>query len=187
MGRYLNADEKTAQFEAMVMPHLDAAYNLARWLTRDAHEADDLVQNAYLRAFRFADSYRGGNARAWLMTIVRHTYFSTVRAADGRRADVAFDEALHGDGDMAADASFGSARDPALTAESRDAAQSVDRALACLPAIFREVLVMKEMDDLSYKEIAQVTDLPIGTVMSRLARARKLLLSCLTPPPGVSS
>ena len=186
MGRYLNADEKTAQFEAMVMPHLDAAYNLARWLTRDAHEAEDLVQNAYLRAFRFADSYRGGNARAWLMTIVRHTYFSTVREASGRRADVAFDEALHGAGDLGADGSFGSARDPALAAERRDAAQSVDRALARLPPIFREVLVMKEMDDLSYKEIAQVTDLPIGTVMSRLARARKLLLSCLTAPGAAS-
>jgi RNA polymerase sigma-70 factor (ECF subfamily) len=182
MDRYLNDDEKTAQFEALVMPHLDAAYNLARWLTRDAHDAEDLVQNACLRAFRFADSYRGGNARAWLLTIVRHTYFSTVREAGGRRADVAFDEALHGGADLPAGPPSGGAGDPALAADSRDAARSVDRALASLPAIFREVLVMKELDELSYKEIAEVTDLPIGTVMSRLARARKLLLACLTSP-----
>ena len=181
MGRYLNDDEKTAQFEAMVMPHLDGAYNLARWLTGNAHDAEDLVQNACLRAFRFADSYRGGNARAWLMTIVRHTYFSTVREACGRRSDVAFDEALHGGLDTPAGLPLGGAGDPARAADSRDTARSVDRALANLPAIFREVLVMKEMDDLSYKEIAQVTDLPIGTVMSRLARARKLLLSYLAP------
>lgn len=169
--------DRTARFEAMALPHLDAAYNLARWLTRDAHDAEDLVQNAYLRALRFYDGFQGGDARAWLMTIVRNTWYTALR--DGRREqdDVAYEEELHGGADVEPAAGIGA--DPARLYASRDLGLSVDRALASLPAAFREVLVLKEMDELSYKEIAQVTDTPIGTVMSRLARARKLLLACL--------
>src|SRR5471032_2368633 len=95
MGKYLGDDDKTAQFEAIALPHLDAAYNLARWLTRNGHDADDLVQAAYLRAFRFADSFHGGDARAWLLTIVRNTYYSTLRDNKPQREDVSFDEELH--------------------------------------------------------------------------------------------
>jgi RNA polymerase sigma-70 factor (ECF subfamily) len=165
-------DDDTARFEAMAMPHLDAAYNLARWLTRNQHDADDLVQNAYLRAFRFHGGFRGGDARAWLLTIVRHTYYTTLRDGLPQDGDVSYDEALH-------DRDGGG--DPADIAASRDAGRSVDSALARLPPAFREVLVLKEMDEMSYKEIAQVTATPIGTVMSRLARARKLLLAYLQP------
>jgi len=171
MDKYLGDDDKTARFEAMAMPHLDAAYNLARWLTRNQHDADDLVQSAYLRAFRFADGFRGGDVRAWLLTIVRHTYYSTLRDGQAQRGDVSFDEALHGDEDDRAD--------PAAIAASRDTGRTVNAALAQLPQAFREVLVLKEMDDLSYKQIAEVTETPIGTVMSRLARARKQLLAYL--------
>ncbi|WP_295991089.1 sigma-70 family RNA polymerase sigma factor [Rugamonas sp.] len=181
MGKYLGDDDKTAQFEALAMPHLDAAYNLARWLTRDPHAADDLVQDAYLRAFRFVDSFRGGDARAWLLTIVRNTYYSTLRDTHHERADVSFEEDEHGAadiGDGAADSRSGG--DPARIAASRDLDRTVNQALDRLPRAFREVLVMKEMDDLSYKQIAQVVNVPIGTVMSRLARARKQLLSLLT-------
>jgi RNA polymerase sigma-70 factor, ECF subfamily len=171
-------DDDTAQFEALALPHLDAAYNLARWLTRNDHDAEDLVQNAYLRAFRFRDGLRGGDARAWLMTIVRHTYFTALRDGKHERDDVQFDEALHGAPDCA-DATHGVGADPAQLFARHDTAQKLNQALERLPRAFREVLVMKEMDDLSYKQIAQIVDVPIGTVMSRLARARKLLLACL--------
>ena len=170
MDMYLGDDDKTAQFEAMALPHLDAAYNLARWLTRNAHDADDLVQSAYLRAFRFADSFHGGDARAWLLTIVRHTYYTALRDGQAQRGDVSFDDNLH-------DLDGGS--NPADVAASRDTARTVNAALARLPQAFREVLVLKEMDDLSYQQIAQVAEIPIGTVMSRLARARKMLLAYL--------
>lgn len=176
MGEFLGDHENSAQsqFEAIAMPHLDAAYNLARWLTHNEHDADDLVQNAYLRAFRFADGFRGGDARAWLLTIVRNTYFSALRDGRPRRGDVSFDEELHG-----ADAGQQAQTDPAGIAASRDTCRTVNQAIERLPPAFREVLVMKEMDDLSYKQIAEVADIPIGTVMSRLARARKMLLNYL--------
>lgn len=170
MDKYL--DDDTARFEALAMPHLDAAYNLARWLTRNEHDADDLVQNAYLRAFRFASGFRGGDARAWLLTIVRHTYYTALRDGQAERGDVSFDESLH-------DQENGG--DPADIIASHDASRTLNAALARLPTAFREVLVLKEMDELSYKQIAEVTDAPIGTVMSRLARARQMLLSYLKP------
>lgn len=183
MGKYLGDEDKTAQFEALAMPHLDAAYNLARWLTRDPHAADDLVQDAYLRAFRFLDSFRGGDARAWLLTIVRNTYYTTLRDARHEQADVSFEEEEHGTADISGGEGAAQSRsggDPAHIAAGRDRDRTVNEALDQLPRAFREVLVLKEMDDLSYKQIAQVVDVPIGTVMSRLARARKLLLSLLT-------
>lgn len=178
MGEFLDDDDNSAQsqFEAIAMPHLDAAYNLARWLTRNEHDADDLVQSACLRAFRFADGFRGGDARAWLLTIVRHTYYSTLRDGRPQHGDASFDEELHGaPTDQQAD------NDPARIAACRDTSRTVNQALERLPPAFREVLVMKEMDDLSYKQIAQVAEIPIGTVMSRLARACKMLLAYLTP------
>lgn len=174
MDMFLGDDEKAAQFEALAMPHLDAAYNLARWLTRNQHDADDLVQTAYLRAFRFADGFHGGDARAWLLTIVRNTYYTSLRDGLAHHSDVSFEEELHGGLEL-------SDNDPAVIVAQRDASRSVNQALEQLPPAFREVLVLKEMDDLSYKQIAQVAEIPIGTVMSRLARARKLLLAYLRP------
>jgi RNA polymerase sigma-70 factor (ECF subfamily) len=179
MGPY-SEDDKAARFEALAMPHLDAAYNLARWLTGSDSDAQDLLQNAFLRAFKAIDGYRGGDARAWLLTIVRNTFYTTLRDRRHEHADVCFDEELHSDdGDDHAGSAYAVGSDPARIAAIRDAGDAVNRALARLPRAYREVLVMKEMDDLSYKQIAQVVGIPIGTVMSRLARARKQLLALL--------
>ena len=180
MKMRLDDDDKTAEFEAIVLPHLDAAYNLARWLTRNDHDAEDLVQMAFMRAFRFFGGFRGGDARAWLLTIVRNTFYTTLR--DGRHAqdEIPFDEETHsriGDGD---DRSvYGLGTNPENVLASEDARKAVNQALERLPQSFREVVVLKEMDDLSYKEIAEIAGIPIGTVMSRLARGRKLLVEYL--------
>lgn len=156
----------------MAEPHLDAAYNLARWLTRNPHDADDVVQEAYLRAFRFFDSFRGGDGKAWLLTITRHTcytwlkqnrrgeveveYIDSDAGLQGREHD---DVPLHGADPQAA---LISAADRGL----------IEAALRKLPLEFREVLVLRELEELSYQEIATITGIPIGTVMSRLSRAR---------------
>ena len=150
-----------------MLPHLDAAYNLARWLMRDDHEAQDAVQDACVRALRFFSGYRGGDGRVWLLSIVRNTCFSRLRSGRPRQGDTEFDEQSHGIDDHVANPET-------LLLRSRDEA-AVRRALDALPAEFREVIVMRELEGLSYKEIADVAGLPIGTVMSRLARARKRL------------
>jgi len=155
-----------------VIAHLDAAYNLARWLARDERDAEDVVQEACLRAFRFLDSFRGGNARAWFLAIVRNTYFTWLEKNRSRGLQVPFDE------EMMADTPDGVAHDGVeRLLQQQDSKRLVDRALEGLPPEFREVIVLRELEDMSYKEIAQVAAIPIGTVMSRLARARKLLLS----------
>ncbi len=156
----------------MALPHLDSAYNLARWLTRNDQDAQDLVQTAFLRAYRFMDGYHGDGdgARAWLLTIVRNTYYTSLRDSRPQHDDIGFDEEMHGhDGD-------GCGMDPENIVAAQDAKETINRALEALPRQFREVLVLKELDDLSYKEIADIVGIPIGTVMSRLARGRKLLL-----------
>lgn len=174
MGAYLDEKDKTREFEAIALPHLDAAYNLARWLTRNDQNAEDLVQNAYLRAFRFFDGFRGDDARAWLMTIVRNTYFSSLRG--DRQDHVAYDEELHGQDGVSLEASsFASVNDPEHAAGVRDTRREVNAALERLPPALREAIVLKEMHDMTYKEIAEIAGVPLGTVMSRLARARKML------------
>lgn len=170
----MDENDKTREFEAIAMPHLDAAYNLARWLTRNDYQAEDLVQNAFLRAFRFFDGFRGDDARAWLLTIVRNTYFSSLR--EERHDHVQFDEELLGaeegeEGEL----SVAGGMNPEEAMMARDTQREVHQALEKLPPAFREVIVLKEMNDLSYKEIAEITGVPLGTVMSRLARARKQL------------
>lgn len=170
----MDENDKTREFETVVMPHLDAAYNLARWLTRNDHNAEDLVQNAYLRAFRFFDGFRGDDARAWLLTIVRNTYFTSLR--EERHDQVSFDEELLGAEEESADGpSMAGGVNPEEAMMARDRVRQVNRALEKLPPAFREVIVLKEMNDLSYKEIAEIAGVPMGTVMSRLARARKML------------
>ncbi|MES2151937.1 MAG: sigma-70 family RNA polymerase sigma factor [Pseudomonadota bacterium] len=171
MDLRLNDDNRTRQFEAAALPHLDAAYNLARWLTRNDQDAQDLVQMAFVRAFRFFDGFHGGDARAWLLTIVRNTYFSALRDRRREDGDVGFDEALHSDTSLP--------NNPATLFETRDAGRVVHQALDRLPRVFREIVMLKEIEDLSYKEIAEVVGIPIGTVMSRLARGRKLLADYL--------
>jgi RNA polymerase sigma factor (sigma-70 family) len=180
MKMRLDEDDKTADFEAIVLPHLDAAYNLARWLTRNDHDAEDLVQTAFVRAFRFFGGFRGGDARAWLLTIVRHTFYTALR--DGRHAqnDISFDEETHGGiGDSDDRSVCGVGINPENLLARDDTKKAVNQALERLPQSFREIVVLKEMDDLSYKEIAEIAGIPIGTVMSRLARGRKLLLEYL--------
>ena len=155
------------RFERMVFPHLDAAYNLARWLARNDDDARDIVQEAYLRAFRFIAGFHGGDARAWLLAIVRNTYYSwrSRNPPDGRTEE--FDEAQHGES--------AEHDDPAQLLLRAEDARLVTQALAALPPAYREVLVLRELEDLSYRQIAAIAGVPIGTVMSRLARARRLL------------
>jgi RNA polymerase sigma factor (sigma-70 family) len=156
-----------ASFEQLLMPHLGAAYNLARWLTHNDHDAEDLVQEAYLRALKSFDGFRGGDGRAWLLTIVRNTCYTWLRQNTTNKLDAVFDEEIHsGEGD-------GSTPETLLL-ESLDS-QLLKRALEELPPEFREVLILRELEGLSYREIAEVAHLPLGTVMSRLARARKHL------------
>jgi RNA polymerase sigma-70 factor, ECF subfamily len=162
------------RFEQAVLPHLDAAYNLARWLTRNDEDAQDVAQEAFLRAFRFFDGYQGGNLRAWLLTIVRNTCYTWLRQNRPPEAAVEFDEEIHS-GESAGSAGA----DPELQALAGADKETLHRALEELPPIFREVLVLREMEGMSYKEIADVASVSLGTVMSRLARARTRLRESL--------
>ncbi len=163
---------KRAYFEQTVLSNLDAAYNLARWLTRDDRDAEDVVQEACLRAFRFFDSFRGGDSRAWLLTIVRHTCYTWLRKNRAREV-VPLDEEL--------DRVETDLNPEELVLQSIDQ-QLLRRAVEELPIEFREVIILRELEGLSYKEIASITGVPLGTVMSRLARARKRLQHGLTSP-----
>ena len=180
MGVRTSPQRNTLRFGDIVLPHLDSAYNLARWLTRDDHDAQDVVQEAYLRAFRSFDGFRGDNARPWLLAIVRNTCYTWLSRHRRAEVEVPYDDDLHG----------GEGRDDGVGPGSHDAnpetilarlddVRLVDEALQRLPVGYREVVVLRDIEDLSYKEIAVVAGLPIGTVMSRLARGRKLLVTHL--------
>jgi RNA polymerase sigma-70 factor, ECF subfamily len=165
------------RFEEIVLPHLDAAYNLARWLTRNEHDAQDVVQEAYLRAFRFFDGFRGGEGRAWLLTIVRHTCYTWLEKNRPAEVSAGFDEEAPAGERAGFDPDMMAAEggNPEAIALQNAHKRILNQAIATLPLGFREVLILRELEDLSYKEIARVVDVPVGTVMSRLARARKLL------------
>ncbi len=155
------------RFERVVLPHLDDAYTLARYLLRDEHDAQDVVQEASLRALRYFDGYSGGDARAWLLAIVRNCSLTWRKR---RRVDdrtVSFEDTT----ELAAS----EAEAPDAVAVQASEQARVQRAIAALPEDFREVIVLREVQDLSYREIGDVVGVPIGTVMSRLARARKRL------------
>ncbi len=159
------------------MPHLSAAYNLARWLLRDDRQAEDAVQEAYLRAFRFYDDLRGDGARPWLLGIVRNACYDWMRQHRHLADQVEFDELRDSDrGGEGAAAAFG---DPALNWERQARGQRVNAAIEALAPPFREVIVLRELEEMSYEDIARVAGVPIGTVMSRLARARALLRTAL--------
>ena len=167
--------DKLARFEQSILPHMDAAYNLARWLTTDDSDAQDVVQEAYLRAFKFFGGFRGGNSRAWLLRIVRNSFYDWLKKNRGEQMSAPFDDELH---DTPAEEN---APDTLLLQKAdRDA---LHQAVAELPVEFREILVLRELEGLSYKEIADAADLPIGTVMSRLARAREQLRTLLLTRP----
>jgi RNA polymerase sigma-70 factor (ECF subfamily) len=164
------------RFEELALPHLDAAYNLARWLTRNDHDAHDVVQEAYLRAYKFFAGFHGDNARSWLLAIVRNTCYTWLQQNRGFHADASLDELLDsGDADAVLAAVELSEAGPEKLMQRADDKAMLNRALEQLPEEFREALVLKELEDLSYREIAAVTGVPLGTVMSRLSRARKLL------------
>lgn len=177
----MKGTDKISAFEQAALPHLDAAYNLARWLTRNDHDAEDLVQAAFERALKFFDGFRGGDARAWLLTIVRNTYYTSLRDGKHESRDVGFDEEIHHHDDEAPVLwpSQGVSGNPESLLAGRDTKRIVNAALEKLPHSFREAVVLKEMEELSYKEIAEIAGVPIGTVMSRLARGRKLLVEYL--------
>ena len=150
------------------MPHLNAGYNLARWLARDVNDAEDVIQDACVRALKYIGSLRKGDARAWFLTIVRHAFYDW--CARNRPAEIA-----HDDGTALETAVDYAATDPEQAALRRAESKVLADAVAELPLAFREVLILREMEELSYKEIARIADIPIGTVMSRLARARAQL------------
>jgi RNA polymerase sigma-70 factor, ECF subfamily len=164
-------DDKRGRFEAQVMPHLDAAHRFARWLSRSPAEADDIVQEAFLRAFRGFDALRGSDVKAWLLTIVRNCHATACRQQQ-RRAAVPLPEADEVQFDSA---TVSSVPDPESASIERDQERTLERLITALSQEHREVLLLREMEEMSYQEIAAVTQLPIGTVMSRLARARAAL------------
>jgi len=160
------------RFDETVLPHLDAAFNYARWLTRDAAEAEDVVQEACVRAMRYFASLRGDDARGWLFAIIRNTWYSRIRRRKGA-SDAPLDHDVHEPPDGGLDPE-------ALLLQQANVAR-VQAAVEGLPADFREVIVLREIEGLSYKEIAAIAQVPIGTVMSRLARARERLAAGLKP------
>jgi RNA polymerase sigma-70 factor (ECF subfamily) len=163
-------------FEALMLPHLDAAHNLAKWLLRNEQDAQDVVQEAFLRAFKSFGGFHGSNGRAWLLTIVRNTSYTLLKK--NRTADLTttFDEEIHTPGHE-----FVS---PAMILERIEDAELIREAMDELPAEFREILTLRHQEDLSYKEIADVAQIPPGTVMSRLARARAKLKERLAARVG---
>ena len=160
--------DRLSRCEQAILPHLDSAYDLARWLTRSDQEAEEILQTACLRAVQFFDGFRGANPRAWLLTIVRNTFYSHLQQ-QGRWRELAtpYDEEVHTEA--------GGGPDPEASLLRQADAQVLRAAFEALPPPFREVMVLRELEGLSYKEIAEIVCIPIGTVMSRLARARRQL------------
>jgi RNA polymerase sigma-70 factor (ECF subfamily) len=160
-----------------LIDHLDASYNLAKWLTQNEHDAEDIVQDAYVRAIRHFGNFQGGEGKAWLLAIVRNLCYDSMRRKGVRGRTASFDEELHNN--------CPAAKDPEASLLQKERAGLLRQALAELPAELREVLVLRELDELSYREIASIAGVPMGTVMSRLSRARKRLQSVLLPPKHV--
>jgi RNA polymerase sigma-70 factor (ECF subfamily) len=162
-------ETKAALFERTIVPHLDAAYNLARWITCNADDAEDMVQEAYLRALRYFDSFTGMDGRAWILSIVRNTCLTWYGKQKG--GAVVFDERVHSSG--------WEQSTQETTMMQKDSAGALRGCIEALPVQYRETIILRELEEMSYKEIADVTALPVGTVMSRLSRARKRLEDCL--------
>jgi RNA polymerase sigma factor (sigma-70 family) len=176
----VSEEDKARRFQENALPHLNAAYNLARWLVRNDQDAEDVVQEAYLRAYRFFDGFRGDAGRPWLLAIVRNTCYTWMEQNREQQLATEFDENCHSLNEQGTINGVSQELDNPETALARlDDARQLNTALQALPFEFREVLVMRELEELSYKEIAIIASVPIGTVMSRLARGRKLLLQRL--------
>jgi len=168
--------EDLLSFEAVMLPHLDAAHNLARWLLRNEQDAQDVVQEAFLRAFKSFGGFHGSNGRAWLLTIVRNTSYTLLKKNQAVDLTTTFDEEIH--------ASSYESVSPATILEHSETAELIKEAMDELPAEFREILALRHQEGLSYKEIADIAQIPPGTVMSRLARARAKLREYLAARIG---
>ena len=168
--------QESASFEETMLPHMDAAHNLARWLLRNEQDAQDVVQEAYLRAFKSFSGFHGSNGRAWLLTIVRNTSYTLLKKNHAVDLTTTFDEEIHTSGQESVN--------PATVLEHSENAELIKEAMDELPAEFREILVLRHLEGLSYKEIADISQLAPGTVMSRLARARAKLKEYLTARIG---
>lgn len=164
--------QERIRFEQLVLPHLDAGVNLARWLLRNRDDAEDVVQEAVLRAFRFFDGFRGSDARAWFLQIVRNSCYTWLEKNRPSELSTEFDEEIHHWAEVT----------PETIATLSDTRRQLMRALETLPSRAREVLVLRELEDCSYKEIAEITGIPMGTVMSTLSRARERLQHVLLRP-----
>jgi RNA polymerase sigma-70 factor (ECF subfamily) len=169
-------EEEVASFETLMLPHLDAAYNLAKWLLRNEDDARDVVQEAYLRAFKSFGGFHGSNGRPWLLTIVRNTAYNLIKKNQTANLTTTFDEKEH--------ALDRESTSPSTLLEQDEKSQLIRRALDRLPDEFREIVVLRHLEGLSYKEIADVAHLAPGTVMSRLARARAKLKEFLQAGVG---
>ena len=169
-------EQELASFEALMLPHLDAAQNLAKWLLRNEQDAQDVVQEAYLRALKSFSGFHGSNGRAWLLTIVRNTSYTLMKKNRAVDLTTTFDEEKH--------ATDHESVNPAALLERTEDAELVREAMDHLAAEFREILVLRHLEGLSYKEIADIAQIPPGTVMSRLARARAKLKECLAARIG---
>ena len=167
-------NEALTSFEALMLPHLDAAHNLAKWLLRNEQDAQDVVQEAYLRAFKSFGGFHGSNGRAWLLTIVRNTAYTLLKKNQAADLTTTFDEEIHASGRESAS--------PAAILEHAEDAELIKNAMNELPAEFREILTLRHQEELSYQEIGEILKIPAGTVMSRLARARAKLREYLTSP-----
>lgn len=170
-----NNNDQRVRFERLMLPHLAAAYNLARWLVRREQDAQDIVQEAFLRAYRYFDNFRGGSDRAWLLGIVRNLCFDWFRHQRRLNKHMSFDEEIHSDEDYP----HVTLETPETLLQQHDNAQLINQALAKLAFEHREVVILRDMEGLSYKEIASLIDIPVGTVMSRLARGRKHLAALM--------
>jgi RNA polymerase sigma-70 factor (ECF subfamily) len=169
-------EHELASFEETMLPHMDAAHNLARWLLRNEQDAQDVVQEAYLRAFKSFGGFHGSNGRAWLLTIVRNTSYTLLKKNKAVDLTTTFDEELHASGQESVT--------PETILERSEDAALIKEAMDELPAEFREILTLRHQEGLSYKEIAEIAQIPTGTVMSRLARARAKLREYLAARIG---
>jgi RNA polymerase sigma-70 factor (ECF subfamily) len=166
------SSSRLSEFEREVLPHLDAGYNLARFLMRNDHDAEDVVQEASLRAFRFFENFRGENSRAWFLQIVRNTSFTLLKKNRPAEMNVEFDEQQHGEQIPT--------MEPGISLDRAQDRQTVRAAIEQLSPEFREAITLRELEGASYKEIAAIAGVPIGTVMSRIARARHQLQTILS-------
>lgn len=177
-------DDRSSRFALRVLPHLSSAYRLARWLTRSHEDAEEVVQDACLNAFRARDDLRGADARAWLLAIVRHASYALLRQRQQLPAHEPWDDETDDPGQRTVHDDGLVVSDPQMLLLRREDAARLNAAVAALPTIFREVLVLREFEGMSYAEIAALIGVPTGTVMSRLARARRQLLCSLRGGDG---